>query len=147
MTDSMVYTNYVKEISEKRGEVIADFLEEYKRSGNTITNINYAGCVMEPHANSNPAYIKSKYGNIYMSNQGFPIFDDYAIARIEFPDLVGDDGIDIARANLAHHGTQSSIPGYTWHHLEDGKTLILIPTDLHEAYRHTGGASLIREGL
>lgn len=147
MTDSTIYTNYVKEIGEKRGEVIADFLAEYKRAGNTITNISYAGCIMEPHANSNPAYIKSKYGNIYMSSQGFPIFDDYAIARIEFSDLVGDDGIDIARANLVHHGTQSSIPGYTWHHLEDGKTLILIPTDLHEAYRHTGGASLIREGL
>ncbi|MBP3753375.1 MAG: HNH endonuclease [Lachnospiraceae bacterium] len=147
MTDSTIYANYVMEISEKRGEVIADFLVDYKNAGNTITNINYAGSIMEPHANSNPAYIKSKYGNIYMSSQGFPVFDDYAIARIELPDLVGDDGVDIARANLIHHGTQSSIPGYTWHHLEDGKTLILIPSDLHEAYRHTGGASLIREGL
>lgn len=147
MTDSTIYANYVMEISEKRGDMIADFLVEYKNAGNTITNINYAGSIMEPHANSNPAYIKSKYGNIYMSTQGFPVFDDYAIARIELPDLVGDDGVDIARANLIHHGTQSSIPGYTWHHLEDGKTLILIPSDLHEAYRHTGGASLIREGL
>ena len=147
MTDSTIYANYVMEISEKRGGVIADFLVDYKNAGNTITNINYAGSIMEPHANSNPAYIKSKYGNIYMSSQGFPVFDDYAIARIELPDLVGDDGVDIARANLIHHGTQSSIPGYTWHHLEDGKTLILIPSDLHEAYRHTGGASLIREGL
>ena len=146
MTDANMYANYVMEISEKRGEVIEDFLKEYT-ANNTITNIEYAGAIMEPHANSNPAYIKSKYGNIYMSTQGFPIFDDYAIARLEFPDLTGDDAIDIARANLAHHGTQASIPGYTWHHLEDGKTLILIPTELHEAYRHTGGASLIREGL
>ena len=78
---------------------------------------------------------------------GFAIFDDYAIARVEIPDLIGDETDDIAKANLIHHGTQVSIPGYTWHHLEDGKTLILIPTDLHEAYRHTGGAALIREGL
>ena len=147
MTDSAIYANYVMEISEKRGEVITDFLVEYRNAGNTITNINYAGSIMEPHANSNPAYIKCKYGNIYMSSQGFPVFDDYAIARIELPDLVGDDTVDIQRVNDIHHGTKSSTPGYTWHHLEDGKTLILIPSDLHEAYRHTGGASLIREGL
>lgn len=146
MTDANTYANYIMEISEKRGEVIEDFLKEYT-ANNTITNVEYAGAIMEPHANSNPAYIKSKYGNIYMSTQGFPIFDEFAIARMEFPDLTGDEAIDIARANLAHHGTQASIPGYTWHHLEDGKTLILIPTDLHEAYRHTGGASLIRAGL
>ena len=56
-----------------------------------------------------------------------------------------DDITEIA--NMLHHGNTLSIPGYTWHHLEDGKTLILIPTDLHNAYRHTGGASLLREGL
>lgn len=147
MTDSNIYINYAKEIGEKRGEYIADFLVEYKNAGNTIRNMDYAGNIMKPHANSNPVYIMEKYGNIYMSNQGFPIFDEYSIARIELPDLVGDEGIDIARANRLHHGTASTIPGYTWHHLEDGKTLILIPSDLHEAYRHTGGASLIREGL
>lgn len=146
MTDINIYRNYINEIAEKRGEYIADFLEKYKKSGNKITKIEYAGDIMEPHINSNPAYIKSKYGNIYMSKKGFPIFDEYAIARIELPDLEGLDD-DILRANVIHHGTQTSIPGYTWHHLEDGKTLILIPTDLHEAYRHTGGAALIREGL
>jgi hypothetical protein len=25
--------------------------------------------------------------------------------------------------------------------------MILIPTELHDAYRHTGGADLLREGL
>ena len=54
---------------------------------------------------------------------------------------------DIAKANIAHHGIQQNIKGYTWHHLEDGKTLILVPTELHEAYKHTGGASLLRAGL
>ena len=84
-----------------------------------------------------------------MSSQGFPILDDYAIATVKLDGLTGLNGgaDDIARANLAHHGTQTSIPGYTWHHLEDGETLILIPTELHEAYRHTGGADLLREGL
>ena len=82
-----------------------------------------------------------------MSKSGFAIFDKHALARVELPNLTGDDAADIALANLLHHGTTTSIPGYTWHHLEDGKTLILIPTELHDPYRHTGGAALIREGL
>lgn len=35
--------------------------------------------------------------------------------------------------------------GYTWHHVEDGKTMLLVPSDLQGAVRHTGGASLIRK--
>ena len=37
--------------------------------------------------------------------------------------------------------------GYTWHHVEDGKTMMLVPSDIHSAVRHTGGASLIKKGL
>ena len=51
---------------------------------------------------------------------------------------------------MMHHGTTANIPGYTWHHLEDGKTLILIPTELHDrtvsGYAHSGGAKLLRDG-
>lgn len=31
---------------------------------------------------------------------------------------------------------------YTWHHLADGKTLQLVPTDIHDMFRHTGGDAL-----
>ncbi|MFR3730496.1 HNH endonuclease [Lacrimispora sp.] len=44
-------------------------------------------------------------------------------------------------------GYKSTPKGFTWHHVEDGKTMMLVPTDLHSAVRHTGGASLIRKGL
>jgi A nuclease of the HNH/ENDO VII superfamily with conserved WHH len=37
--------------------------------------------------------------------------------------------------------------GYVWHHVEDGETLMLIPKDLHNAVRHTGGSAVIREQL
>jgi A nuclease of the HNH/ENDO VII superfamily with conserved WHH len=30
---------------------------------------------------------------------------------------------------------------YTWHHLEDGKSMILVPRDLHDAVKHSGGVS------
>ena len=143
--DSAVYYNFVREYAELRGHAIESFLAEYEIEF-TITNKKFAGCLMTP-AGENADYILERYGDIYMTTSGFPIFDDYAISRLVLPDLTGIDAEDIAVANLIHHGTTQSIPGYTWHHLEDGKTLILIPTELHEAYRHTGGASLIREGL
>lgn len=31
----------------------------------------------------------------------------------------------------------------TWHHVEDGKTMILVPTDVHKNTPHSGGGSLI----
>lgn len=36
---------------------------------------------------------------------------------------------------------------YTMHHLEDGKTIVPVLSDLHNACAHTGGASVIRKGL
>jgi len=34
--------------------------------------------------------------------------------------------------------------GYTLHHVEDGKTMEVIPTDLHSYIKHTGGAANLR---
>ena len=31
----------------------------------------------------------------------------------------------------------------TWHHVEDGRTLLLVPSDLHAKVGHTGGARII----
>ena len=47
---------------------------------------------------------------------------------------------------LAGYGnTPGATPaGYTWHHDESMRRLLLIPQDLHRAVRHTGGASLIK---
>ena len=144
-TNADLYRNFVYDYADIRGKNIANAVDLYLRN-NTMNNYKYAGGVMVP-AGDNADFILEKYGQIQMSKYGFAIFDEHAIARVVIEDLTGDEAADIAKANFIHHGTQQSIPGYTWHHLEDGKTLILIPTDLHEAYRHTGGAAFIREGL
>ena len=47
----------------------------------------------------------------------------------------------------ARVGLRCTPKGFTWHHVEDGLTMMLIPTDLHNAVRHTGGAALIRKLL
>ena len=93
--------------------------------------------------------IKEKYGDIIMTEIGSPVLDKHAVSRVVLNDLTGLNGgaDDIAKANLLHHGTKETPVGYTWHHLEDGKTMILVPTDLHESYKHTGGASFLRAGL
>ena len=138
-------SNFIDEYAEIRGRTIASVVEKYQKN-NTMRNLKYAGGVMVP-AVDDPNYILNKYGQIKMSRYGFAVFDEHSIARVVIDDLTGDEDIDLALANMKHHGTKQSIPGYTWHHLEDGKTLILIPTELHDAYKHTGGAALIREGL
>lgn len=139
-----IYKYFNKSLAEARGDAVTDFIID---NNITIRNVRYAGGIMEP-TGANAELIKKQYGNVYMSSQGFAIFDDYAIARVELPNLIGDEKEDIARANEVYWGKRTyKDSSYTWHHLEDGKTLILIPSDLHDAYRHTGGAKLIREGL
>ena len=34
--------------------------------------------------------------------------------------------------------------GYTWHHLEDGKGMLLVETNIHSRFHHSGGASILR---
>jgi RHS repeat-associated protein len=61
----------------------------------------------------------------------------------------GDRPADFRNANdeagfMGKRGeaTATSHPdGYTWHHHEDGKTMQLLPTDVHDAAPHTGGFS------
>ena len=76
---------------------------------------------------------------------GYPDFEPYAMTlpngrktvRIE---LTGSRDADIAIANKA--AKLDELPeGYTWHHVEDEGTMMLVPTSLHEAVAHTGGVA------
>jgi hypothetical protein len=50
-------------------------------------------------------------------------------------------------ANQAAGFTDGVPEGYVWHHVEDGRTMQLVPQDIHAATAHTGGAELIQRGL
>ena len=56
---------------------------------------------------------------------------------------------DFRAANKAAGFGDSSLPpkDYTWHHVEDGKPMMLVEWELHDAVRHTGVASLIKKGI
>ncbi len=62
--------------------------------------------------------------------------------------MSADSATDIAKANemTTNFRTKQSagFEDYTWHHLHDGKTMILVPTDLHNFVKHNGGDSITR---
>lgn len=73
-----------------------------------------------------------------------------AEAALNHTGLSGNYYWDAKLAN-AQCGFKQTPAGYVWHHVEDMKTMILIPQDLHSVAMggmpHTGGASLIRAFL
>lgn len=100
----------------------------------------------------------------YTSGPGgntYPRFEKYAKATATFDTptveaaanhtgLSGNYYWDAKLAN-AQCGYSQTPAGYVWHHVEDMKTMILVPQDLHSVamggMSHTGGASLIRAFL
>ena len=98
--------------------------------------------------------INSKYAGqthpsgVKFNDQGFPNFGPHSKAQVEIDGLSGVSRIDNRLANqAAGFGNSSKAPnGFIWHHVEDGRTMQLVPGDIHNATRHTGGAAIIRNG-
>ena len=89
--------------------------------------------------------LQTKYPNsVNFTKDGYPDFSDYASKEVKIPNLTGDYYEDFSKANKAA-GFDNTPPGYTWHHHQDGITMQLVPSDLHAAIRHTGGASKLRD--
>ena len=144
---------YLPEIANKikngeRFERIVDSIRGSKGAakadldGIRIINKKYAGKTYELTGD-----LAKKYPNgVKFSEEGFPNFEPYSIKKVTVNNLEGDAYYDFIKANEAA-GFTSTPKGYTWHHVEDGRTLILVPSDLHGTVRHTGGASLIKKGI
>jgi len=76
---------------------------------------------------------------------GYPDFSPYAQTLPNGQKSVkitytGSRGGDFAAAN-AKAGYKEMPEGFTWHHHEDGKTMLLVPERLHDAVKHTGGVA------
>ena len=94
---------------------------------------------------------------VKFTEAGYPDFSNYAVTTVkfEFPSAEALKANTCLNANYNHDftmankaaGLESTPIGYTWHHNEDMQTMQLIPTDLHQAIRHSGGVSLIKELL
>ncbi len=88
---------------------------------------------------------KTHPSGIEFNTQGFPNFGPVSKAQVQIQGLTGNYAKDAAMANQAV-GLTKTPPGYVWHHVEDGVTMQLVPQNIHNATRHTGGAAIIRCG-
>jgi hypothetical protein len=85
--------------------------------------------------------------SVTYNERGHPDFSPFA--HPDYPDPVqieysGRRGTDSARANRAI-GLDETPRGYTWHHMEDGESMLLVRTNIHgtkSGFPHTGGFSL-----
>jgi len=41
-------------------------------------------------------------------------------------------------------GLKGTPADMVWHHVEDAETMLLVPKDIHNAARHTGGSAILR---
>jgi hypothetical protein len=81
---------------------------------------------------------------VRFTRNGYPVFTPYSVKRVEVDGLTGGSS-DFAAANRAA-GYPRTPTDYTWHHVEDGRHMELVPSDLHGAVRHTGGVAAITSG-
>ena len=104
------------------GEVYVDANGKY-----TFVAVDGRKCVYE---NGYPDFQREGYVKATYNTNGFDLSNHNA-------------DINLARNNTGLGGKGS---GFTWHHSTDGKTLELVPRDIHELFRHTGGFALARRG-
>lgn len=120
---------------------------------NQCINQKYAGQTYKIDAEKKPDLAKKYPDGVPFSKNGYPDFSNYAKETITMEKyssrnaalgkcLTGQRAHDNSLANKMA-GYSSTPEGYTWHHLEDCRTVQLIPTDLHSEVRHTGGASIL----
>ena len=88
---------------------------------------------------------------------GYPDFSKWSKGKMRFKDLDGTSkDFDkvyerVAKQKGLKNKTQGKKylkdKGLTPHHHQDGKTIELIPTNLHKNIPHSGGASKLRKGI
>ncbi len=95
------------------------------------------------------------------NGKSYPRFEKYAKATATFDPPSRDAALNHTGlsgnyywdSKLANEkcGFSNTPAGYVWHHVEDMRTMILVPQDLHSVamggMAHTGGASLIKAYL
>ena len=110
-------------------------------AGRLPQNHAYAGKAFP--ADQLPAEFRKK--GLNFTKDGYPDFDPHAMQlpngskRIQI-EYTGNRSADFQAANKAAK-LKETPEDYTWHHLEDGKSMILVPRDLHKAVKHSGGVS------
>ena len=103
---------------------------------------------------ANPKHLGLKPGQKITFKQGLPDFSPYATDKFEVPGLTGVHAVDmpiIHQEAALRYGLPSPNAAKSWlsrmgltpHHA-GGNSVELVPTQLHDGVRHSGGAVLLR---
>ena len=126
----------------------------YAQVGGKPRNSKYAGQRF-PLEERYPE-VAARYPNsVEFDEKGFPDFSPYAVETVELARLPGevretsnggftwhrDPDFAEADAKTGWTDKRREEAGLLWHHHQDGKTMLLVPKDLHEKVGHTGGAA------
>jgi len=76
---------------------------------------------------------------IPFDKDGFPDFSSVATHTVKLPHT--GTPADFTAANRAA-GFASTPPGMTWHHHQDGRTMQLVPSEIHRRTGHTGSRGI-----
>ena len=145
-------SRYFSEIGKDKGILYSNLWSNVaKISGRFPRNYQYAGKTFIFKGNTewikkNPvkaAALFKKYPNgVKFNSKGFPIFTPYSKKNVKI-NMRGNRTTDFTAANKKAGYSRTPL-GYTWHHHEDGETMQLIPFDIHDAVKHTGGVAIIK---
>jgi RHS repeat-associated protein len=86
------------------------------------------------------AKLATKYSEgVKFNKEGFPDFSPFKENEVNIGSLMMYTSSDISKANKMAGYTNGTPAGMVWHHVENSTILQLIPKDLHDAVKHTGG--------
>jgi hypothetical protein len=86
---------------------------------------------------------KTHDSGVPFNKNGFPDFTQWVKKEVQI-EPTGDRRADEALANIAAN-LKETPKDFTWHHHEDGKTMQLLPKDIHNKTGHTGGYAILKK--
>lgn len=109
--------------------------------GRMPINAEYAGKMFDMSKLSRELQMKYPHG-VPFTAAGHPDFSRYSKRKVEIR-VTGDPNTDFRLANKVA-GYKTTPTGYTWHHHEDCRSMLLVPEDLHYELRHTGAVAILK---
>lgn len=131
-------------IPEELGDVVNKKPNKPRKPSKDNPNIDHNRTVK--NADGSTTYYDKGGNSVTYSKDGYPDFSEYSIETID--DVSGMNGKYNHDSKLANEiaGFDQTPSGYVWHHVENGRTMQLIPQEVHSNFPHTGGASGLRNG-
>lgn len=130
------------DVCETVSEVFGTRLPKTKGKWSNPKNPGNSDWIPDPTTDRGKAILEATGGKPIKFKDGYPDFEPFAKKKVEI-DMTGDPS-DFTKANQAA-GYKTTPEGMTWHHSEDGKTMLLVPSDINNKVPHTGGNSLVKE--